>query len=68
MERATAAVKAKVLIISSATDHTVTPAPALDFAQLIPAQVLQPTTNCGYHAPECDGAKVNSTVAAFLDP
>jgi homoserine O-acetyltransferase len=67
MERAAAAVKAKALIISSATDHTVTPGPALDFAQLIPAQVLELTNNCGHHAPECDGAKVNSTVATFLD-
>jgi homoserine O-acetyltransferase len=67
MERAARAVKAKVLIIASATDHTVTPGPALDFARLIHAQVFELTNNCGHHAPECEGAKVNSTVARFLD-
>jgi homoserine O-acetyltransferase len=67
IERAARAARAKVLIISSATDHTVTPGPALDFAKLIHAQVLELANNCGHHAAECDGAKVNATVAAFLD-
>jgi homoserine O-acetyltransferase len=31
------------------------------------AQVLEPTNNCGHHAPECEGAKVNLTVVRFLD-
>ena len=66
MERAAAAVRATVLVIVSATDHTVTPGPALEFAKLIHAEVLELHNNCGHHAPECDSAKVNSAVAAFL--
>lgn len=67
MERAAATVKAKVLVIASATDHTVTPGPALDFAKLIHADVLELHNDCGHHGPECDSAKVNAMVASFLD-
>ncbi len=67
MERAAAAVKARVLVIVSATDHTVTPGPALDFARLIHAEVLELHNSCGHHAPECDSGKVSSLVASFLE-
>jgi homoserine O-acetyltransferase len=67
LERAAAKVKAKVLIIASATDHTVTPGPALDFALLLRAEILELRNECGHHAPECDSAKVNSKVSSFLE-
>jgi homoserine O-acetyltransferase len=66
MERAAAAVKAKVLIIVAKTDHVVTPLPALDFAQLLHAPILILESDCGHLAPSCEYQKVNEAVAAFL--
>ena len=67
MERAAAAVKAKVLVIASRTDHMVTPGPALDFARLLQAEVLELQDNCGHLAPGCETAKVGAAIAAFLE-
>jgi homoserine O-acetyltransferase/O-succinyltransferase len=66
MERAAAAVKAKVLIIVSKTDHVVTPLPALDFAQLLHAPTLILESDCGHLAPSCESQKVNRAVGDFL--
>lgn len=41
MTRAAAAVKAKVFVVVSKLDHVVTPGPALEFATLIKAKLLQ---------------------------
>jgi len=67
MAAAAATVKAKALIIVTATDHTVTPGPALDFAQLIDAEVLDLQNNCGHHGAECESEKVNQAVKEFLE-
>ncbi len=67
MERAAAAVKAKVLIIVSRYDHVVTPQPALDFAALLHAQVIELNSDCGHSVAECDNARINGAVAEFLD-
>ena len=67
MERAAASVKAKALIIVTATDHTVTPGPALDFANLMHAEVLNLQNNCGHHGPECDSEKVAQAIKEFLE-
>jgi homoserine O-acetyltransferase/O-succinyltransferase len=66
MERAAAAVKAKVLVIASRTDHMVTPGPAMDFARLLQSEVLELQSNCGHDAPGCELAKISSAIAAFL--
>lgn len=66
MERAAQAVKAKVLVIANDTDHMVTPGPALDFARLVHAQVLELNSDCGHLLLQCDGGKVNAAVAEFL--
>ena len=66
MERAAAAVKAKVLVVPSITDHMVTPGPALEFARLLHAEVLELRDNCGHLAPGCEEAKLSATIAAFL--
>jgi homoserine O-acetyltransferase len=65
MEKAEA-VKAKVLVIVSMQDHTVTPGPALDFGKQINAQVLTLNSDCGHQLMGCDSDKVVSAVAAFL--
>lgn len=67
MDRAAAAVKAKVLVVVSSSDHMVTPGPALDFARLLHAEVLELQDNCGHLAPGCETARVGAAVAAFLE-
>ncbi|MDT5263342.1 MAG: hypothetical protein QOC61_2346 [Acidobacteriota bacterium] len=66
MERAAAAVKARVLVVVAAQDHVVTPGPALDFARLLKAQVLTLEGDCGHLAPGCEWRKMNPAVADFL--
>jgi len=67
MTAAAAAVKAKALIIVTASDHTVTPRPALEFARLIHAEVLDLRNNCGHHGSECESEKVDQAVKEFLE-
>ncbi len=67
MDRAAAAVKAKVLIIVSRYDHVMTPQPALDFAALLHAPVIELDSDCGHSVAECDSAKINAAVAEFLE-
>lgn len=66
MQKAAAAVKAKVLVIVGAQDHMVTPGPARDFAKLMGAKVLELPTDCGHLAPVCQTAEVKAAVDAFL--
>jgi homoserine O-acetyltransferase len=66
MDRAAAAVKAKVLLIVSRYDHVVTQQPALEFAVLIHAQVIELDSDCGHSVAECDNARINAAVAEFL--
>lgn len=66
MERAAAAVKAKVLVIVAKTDHVVTPGPATDFAGLLHAPLLVLEGDCGHLATVCESQKVNEAVAGFL--
>jgi homoserine O-acetyltransferase/O-succinyltransferase len=66
MERAAAAVKAKVFVIVATYDHVVTPQPARDFAALLHAPILELDSDCGHLATACEGAKVDLAVAAFL--
>ncbi len=66
MERAAAAVKARVFVIVARLDHVVTPGPALEFGNLIHSQVLVLESDCGHMAPGCESQKVNQAVADFL--
>jgi homoserine O-acetyltransferase len=66
MERAAAAVKARVLVVASITDHMVTPGPALEFAKLLHAEVLKLHDICGHIAPGCETEKIGGTIAGFL--
>ena len=66
MERAAAAVKAKVFVVASKHDSTVTPQPAIDFARLLNANLLVLTGDCGHEAPGCESATLVPAVAAFL--
>jgi homoserine O-acetyltransferase/O-succinyltransferase len=66
MQEAAAAVKAKVLIVVGVSDHMVTPGPALEFARLLHAQVLELQNNCGHGAPGCERERVAAEIARFL--
>jgi homoserine O-acetyltransferase/O-succinyltransferase len=66
MERAAAAVKAKVLVIVNDTDHMVTPGPALDFARLLHADVLELNNDCGHLLLDCESKRVADRIAVFL--
>jgi homoserine O-acetyltransferase len=66
--KAASTVKAKVLVIVSTNDHVVTPGPALEFAELLKAEVLVLKGDCGHLAPSCESQLVNKRVADFLQP
>jgi homoserine O-acetyltransferase/O-succinyltransferase len=66
MERAAAAVKAKVLIVVSSSDHMVTPGPARDFGKLLGAQMLDLPNDCGHLLSDCENPTVIRTVNEFL--
>jgi homoserine O-acetyltransferase/O-succinyltransferase len=67
MDKAAAAVKAKVFVIVARHDHVVTPQPAIDFAGLLHAPVLELESDCGHLAPSCEQSKVAAAVADFLE-
>lgn len=66
MERAAAAVKAKVFVISALKDRAVNPWPALDFASLLHAKVLKLESDYGHIAPGYESQRINPSVADFL--
>ncbi|MEP6788151.1 MAG: alpha/beta fold hydrolase, partial [Acidobacteriota bacterium] len=65
-ERTAAAVRAKALVIVARFDHTVTPGPALKFAEYLKAKTLVLQSDCGHMAPSCESDKVNAEIANFL--
>ncbi len=66
MEKAAAAVTAKVFVVVAKQDHTVTPQPARNFAELLHAQTLELESDCGHLAPGCEGTKLAAAVSDFL--
>ena len=66
MQRAAGAVKAKVFVVVSKYDHTVTPQPAIDFAHLLNAKLLVLDDDCGHQAPNCETKSIVPAIASFL--
>lgn len=66
LERAAQAVKAKVFVIVAKSDHVVTPGPAIEFASLLGARVLDLESDCGHLATACESRRLNEAVAEFL--
>jgi homoserine O-acetyltransferase len=60
-------VKAKVFVIVSKEDHTVTPGPALEFAKLLNAPTLELDSPCGHLATTCEMAQMTAAIAEFLE-
>lgn len=66
LERAARVVKAQVLVVVAKQDHTVTPEPAVQFASLIGAKLLDLEGDCGHLANGCESQRLNAAVAEFL--
>jgi homoserine O-acetyltransferase len=67
IEKAAAAVRARVLVIPSLQDHMVNPQPALAFAKLIHAQTFPLDSDCGHLSVGCEANKMDKVVAKFLE-
>jgi len=67
MEKAAAAVKAKVLVVVGANDHVVTPGPAKDFAKLLGAELMALDSDCGHQTPACEEGVIAARALAFLE-
>jgi homoserine O-acetyltransferase len=66
LAQAAARVRAKSLVIVARHDHVVTPRPALEFAQLIGAQIEVLESDCGHLATSCEADFLVSLVHDFL--
>ena len=66
LERAAAAVKAELLVVSTWADTEVNPKPAFEFARLARAEVLELNGRCGHQAPSCERATMWPAVGRFL--
>lgn len=66
-EKTAASVKAKSLVVVSKFDHTVTPAPALKFAELLRSQTIVVEGDCGHLIHLCGFENINKAIAEFLE-
>lgn len=66
LAQAASAVKAKTLVVVARQDMMVNPDPALEFARLIKAEILEVNNACGHAFASCEGSKVNAAVTRFL--
>jgi homoserine O-acetyltransferase len=67
MRKAAATIDTQFLIVIGEDDHVVTPQPALDFAALIGAEVLELDKDCGHGDPWCAPDEFAQAVSAFLN-
>jgi hypothetical protein len=67
MERAAAAIRADLMVVSTWQDREVNPRPAFDLARLAHAAVLELDGRCGHQAPSCERKTLWPAVARFLD-
>jgi homoserine O-acetyltransferase/O-succinyltransferase len=66
LEKTARAVKAKMLVIVSRSDHMVNPGPPLEFAKLAGAEIFELTSDYGHMAPVYEAGKVGPVIARFL--
>ena len=66
LANAAAAVRAKTLVVVGKRDHTVTPGPAVEFAHVMHAELLELDDECGHLYGECEDQRVRHVVAEFL--
>jgi homoserine O-acetyltransferase len=66
MNRAAAAVRARMLIVYSPDDILVDPRPAAAFAQLVGAETLAVPSDCGHAVFWCEAGRIGAAVREFL--
>jgi homoserine O-acetyltransferase len=66
MQKAAAAIQAKVLIIVSAQDHLVNPEPAIAFSKLLPSKLVIVDSEKGHLAGTFDDPQIKKAVVAEL--
>jgi homoserine O-acetyltransferase len=66
MARAASRVRARMLVIYSWEDHSVTAESAAAFARYVRADTVAIASPCGHLAPGCDAARVTPLARAFL--
>ncbi len=66
LERAASRVQADVLVIVTPMDHISTPGPSLEFAELIGAETLILSSDCGHLGLECDNREISEATRRFL--
>lgn len=66
LERAAAAVRARTLVVVSQRDETVDPGPAVEFARLADARLLELEGRCGHDAPACEKNTLWPAIDRFL--
>jgi len=66
MERAAAARRPELLVVSTWQDREVNPKPAFDYARLSGAEILELDGRCGHQAPSCERATLWPAVGRFL--
>ena len=66
LEAAAQRVKAKVMVVAATQDHMVNPTPAMEFARILQAAVVELPGDCGHLEPGCDKAVAAPKVREFL--
>ncbi|KPK62436.1 MAG: hypothetical protein AMS21_07600 [Gemmatimonas sp. SG8_38_2] len=66
LERAATRVQADVLVIVTVQDHVVTPGPALEFAEMLGAETVILTNDCGHNGLRCDEEELSQASLRFL--
>lgn len=66
MERAAAAVRARVMTVVATRDHMVNPQPALEFARLLNLPAVELDSDCGHLSVSCEKESLGPMIARFL--
>jgi homoserine O-acetyltransferase/O-succinyltransferase len=66
LEEAAKQVKAKLMVVAATQDHMVNPTPAMEFARILQATVVELAGDCGHLEPGCDKAVTAPKVREFL--
>jgi homoserine acetyltransferase len=66
LEGAAKQVKAKLMVVAATQDHMVNPTPAMEFARILPATVVELTGDCGHLETGCDKAVAAPKVREFI--
>ncbi len=67
MERAAAAIRSQLLMVSTWEDREVNPKPAFELARMAGATILELDGRCGHQAPSCERVALWAAVRRFLE-